>query len=97
MTPERWEQVKEVLQEALAQPPAERAALLAQVGLDDADLICEVESLPAAHDDANCQSLDARLALLRTVCGAVHHAHQHLVVHRDLKPSHILDAGPHGW
>src|SRR5207247_1563812 len=33
---------------------------------------------------------DARLALFRTVCGAVHYAHQNLVVHRDLKPSNIL-------
>ncbi len=31
-----------------------------------------------------------RLALLRTVCGAVEYAHQHLVIHRDLKPSNIL-------
>ncbi len=31
-----------------------------------------------------------RLRLFRRVCGAVHHAHRHLVVHRDLKPSNIL-------
>jgi non-specific serine/threonine protein kinase/serine/threonine-protein kinase len=31
-----------------------------------------------------------RLALFRTVCDAVHYAHQNLVVHRDLKPSNIL-------
>ena len=31
-----------------------------------------------------------RLQLFRTVCEAVVHAHQHLVVHRDVKPSNIL-------
>jgi non-specific serine/threonine protein kinase/serine/threonine-protein kinase len=31
-----------------------------------------------------------RLELFRTVCSAVHYAHQTLVVHRDLKPSNIL-------
>jgi eukaryotic-like serine/threonine-protein kinase len=31
-----------------------------------------------------------RLELFRTVCSAVHYAHQNLVVHRDLKPSNIL-------
>jgi tetratricopeptide (TPR) repeat protein len=35
-------------------------------------------------------SIRARLELFRVVCGAVHYAHQNLVVHRDLKPSNIL-------
>ncbi len=33
---------------------------------------------------------EQRLQLFRTVCDAVHYAHQNLVVHRDLKPSNIL-------
>ena len=35
-------------------------------------------------------SIDDRLRLFRTVCRAVQYAHQHLVVHRDLKPGNIL-------
>lgn len=35
-------------------------------------------------------TLEERIALLRTVCSAVHYAHQNLIVHRDLKPSNIL-------
>jgi serine/threonine-protein kinase len=44
------------------------------------DTFCREENL----------GLDARLELMRTVCGAVQHAHNNLVVHRDLKPSNIL-------
>lgn len=40
-------------------------------------------------------SLEQRLRLFGRVCDAVQHAHQNLVVHRDLKPAHVLvtDAG----
>ena len=37
-------------------------------------------------------ALEARLRLFRVVCDAVQHAHQALVVHRDLKPDNILVA-----
>ena len=38
------------------------------------------------------QRLDvaARLRLFQEVCSAVHHAHQNLVLHRDLKPGNVL-------
>ena len=35
-------------------------------------------------------SIADRLKLFRKICAAVHYAHQHLVVHRDLKPGNIL-------
>src|SRR5207253_391487 len=44
------------------------------------DEYCEARKLATAE----------RLQLFRMVCGAVHYAHQNLVVHRDLKPSNIL-------
>jgi eukaryotic-like serine/threonine-protein kinase len=50
-----------------------------------------VEGVPI---DAYCRdqhlSIDARLRLFRTVCGAVEYAHHNLVIHRDIKPANIL-------
>ena len=44
--------------------------------------------------DAWCEehrlNVSGRLKLFRAVCAAVQHAHQRLVVHRDIKPAHIL-------
>ncbi len=37
-------------------------------------------------------SIIERVKLFRTVCAAVHYAHQNLVIHRDLKPGNILIA-----
>ena len=35
-------------------------------------------------------SMDARVELLMQVCEAAHHAHQRLIVHRDIKPCNVL-------
>jgi serine/threonine-protein kinase len=35
-------------------------------------------------------SIEERLGLFCEICSAVHHAHQNLVVHRDLKPGNVL-------
>ena len=42
------------------------------------------------HCRGNDVGLRERLALFREICAAVQYAHQHLVVHRDLKPGNIL-------
>ncbi|MBL8227835.1 MAG: serine/threonine protein kinase [Bryobacterales bacterium] len=42
------------------------------------------------HVDEQALPIRERLRLFRIVCGAVHYAHQRLVVHRDLKPANIL-------
>src|SRR5438552_3663535 len=52
MTPERWQQVEEVLQAALDRAPAERAVFLAQVCAGDAELQSEASSLVSAYDAA---------------------------------------------
>src|SRR5579883_1097114 len=50
-----------------------------------------VEGTPIdAHCDQHSLNIARRLELFRSVCSAVHYAHQHLVIHRDLKPGNIL-------
>jgi len=43
-----------------------------------------------AYADARRLSVAERLRLFLQVCGAVSYAHQHLIVHRDIKPVNIL-------
>ena len=50
-----------------------------------------VEGLPLdQYADRNRLSIEQRINLFAAVCDAIHYAHQHLVVHRDLKPTNIL-------
>ena len=52
MTPDRWQKVEAILQDALDRPPHERASFLDQAFSDDADLRSETATLIAAHDEA---------------------------------------------
>ena len=52
MTPERWQQVEEVLQATLDRAPRERAAFLEEVCAGDAELQAEASSLVSAYDAA---------------------------------------------
>src|SRR5262245_523137 len=52
MTPERWKQIDQLLQDALEREPAERDAFLAEACGDDGELRREVESLLGFHNRA---------------------------------------------
>src|SRR5438093_4160969 len=61
MTPERWQQLKQIFQSALERNPAERSAFLNQACADDPPLRNEVELLIPAHDQAG-DSIEAMAA-----------------------------------
>ena len=50
-----------------------------------------VDGLPIdVYCDLHRLDLDARLRLFQEICVAVHHAHQNLIIHRDIKAANIL-------
>ena len=61
MTPERWQQLKQIFQSALERKPAERSAFLSQACAGDPALRGEVESLISSHDQAG-DSMEAMAA-----------------------------------
>lgn len=52
MTPERWQQVKEIFNSAIMYRPDERSSFIAQACSGDQDLRSEVESLIASHEQS---------------------------------------------
>ena len=73
-------------------------AQLLDGGLSDGHLpylvIEYVDGLPITeYCDRHRLDISARLKLFRDVCAAVCHAHQNLVLHRDLKPGNVLVTG----
>ena len=52
MNPERWQQVRQILDRAIAAPDADRSAILESLCSGDAELRSEVESLLQSHERA---------------------------------------------
>ena len=52
MTPERWQQVKDIFNSAIAHGPAERSSFISQACSGDEELRSEVESLIASHEQS---------------------------------------------
>ena len=69
MRPERWQQVREVLDAALALPAAERAVYLDKACAHDPELRGEVESLLDSHDQAGGNFLNSPAADLKSALG----------------------------
>ena len=57
MTPERWQQIQDVLEKALELAPGERSAFLNQACSSDPSLRQEVETLLASSDDVRSSFL----------------------------------------
>ncbi len=70
------------------------AALLDGGRTEDGQAYFVLEYIEGQPIDAHCDqyhlSVEQRLALFRSVCDAVDHAHRNLVIHRDIKPSNVL-------
>src|ERR1700733_12628557 len=59
MTPERWQQIREVLEKALDLAPVKRSAFLEQACAADSSLRREVETLLASSDDVRSSFLQS--------------------------------------
>ena len=59
MTPERWQQIRDVLEKALELPPGERSAFLNRACSSDPSLRQEVETLLASSDDVRSSFLQS--------------------------------------
>jgi eukaryotic-like serine/threonine-protein kinase len=62
MTPERWQQIRDLLEEAQELEPSQRSAFLDHACLSDQSLRREVEGLLAASDDARSTFLQSPVA-----------------------------------
>jgi len=67
VNPERWKQVREILDKAIALPPGERPAFLDSSSAGDPELRSEVESLLGSHERAGSVFLQTPAADLKSV------------------------------
>ncbi|HLM80477.1 MAG TPA: hypothetical protein VK302_07575 [Terriglobales bacterium] len=59
MTPERWQQIRDVLEKALELAPGDRSTFLSQACSSDSSLRQEVETLLASSDDVRSSFLQS--------------------------------------
>jgi eukaryotic-like serine/threonine-protein kinase len=94
------EQFESLVLEAVSDPEDQKAAHISKVfGAGPDGLVSvDAEHITGQPIDEYCdnQRLDvrSRLTLFAQVCAAVHVAHQHAVIHGDLKPTNILVTDP---
>jgi len=84
MTPERWQQVREILHAALERTPERRALFLAEACVNDDELRSEVNALLSAHGNAGKFLVTPALAISAQLCAP-------LAVGTRLGPYEILD------
>src|SRR2546430_14136069 len=60
MKAERWQHVKQLMEEAIAIAPDDRSLFLESACHGDAEIRSEIDSLLAAHDDAGTAFLDRK-------------------------------------
>jgi serine/threonine protein kinase len=88
MTPERWQQVEDVLQGALDRAPAERAAYLNEACLGDEELTRETGSLLDAYDEARDFMEEPAIAQDAQV---IINSHERRNLGREIGPYKIID------
>ena len=69
MTPERWQQIRDVLEKALELAPGQRSAFLDGACLSDQSLRREVETLLASSEDARSGFLESSLLRIKITSG----------------------------
>ena len=68
MTPERWQEITEMLNEILRIPPQQRAERLEEISLHDSELHRELVSLIVAHESAARTPRTSRVVRLPSGC-----------------------------
>ena len=71
MTPERWQQIREVLDAALLLQSGERVPFLEKIGSSDPDLRREVESLLSSDEQAGSRFLNTPVINLNAPAPAI--------------------------
>jgi hypothetical protein len=70
MSPERWQQIKTLLEEALEIPPGQRTAFLDRVCANDAEMRNELESLLSSNDAVRSSFLHSAIPPVTLTSGS---------------------------